>query len=1051
MRRKPAMLLVVAAVLGLIAAAPNKEDLLWQYRNRGKAFYENPTTQAQAVDEFKKALDLAPNSIRERLNYGLALLRAGRTAEAITELKKVRQQDPKLPHTWFNLGIVYKKAGEMEQAAAMFERMGQLAPDDAVTQYNLGVLYKLQDKLPAAMERFENAARLDPSLAAPRFQLYNVYRLSGKREEAMKQLAQFQALKKAQEISGNTEDMEWNEYAEIYDPIDPSLSTFDAADSAPPRFTRRKIGPGVSEAQALVWNFDNGARADLLVWGAFGGGRLYRGGVTSVQAPQLAPGRAFFAGDADNDGFADLCMLTAAGAELLWNRRGSLEKAPHPLAEGAFSKAIWVDYDHDYDLDLLLLGRKTVLLRNQGGGGFVDRGSALPFVNAEAVDGVSFRMIPDSKSNDILIAYRDRSAVLYRDRLAGKFEAVPMPLIPPGAAHLRVWDWNHDGALDLAFTAGGKLHLLANQHGAWKEQAAPAVADAAFCDFNNLAVTELCAGGQVYPLIGAPRKMEGLDTPIAIADFNADGRADAVSADPSGTWLHENATPAKNRWFSVKLDGVKNLKLGSGAEVEIKAGRRYQKKLYEGYPLLFGMRGYALIDTVRITWPNGLIQNEPRQAVGRIAEYKEAQRLSGSCPMIYTWNGREFSFLTDVLGVAPLGASSGDGKYFPTDHDEYVSIPGEALRARDGYYDLRITEELGEVTYLDHLKLIALDHPADVEIYSNDKWKSPPYPDFRLYQTQRRVYPLRARDGKGTDVLARIRALDRVYADTFRRTMRNTAETHSIELDFGPAAPNQGAFLVLTGWVDWADGSTFLKESQEPGKALVPPYLQVRDRNGEWRTVIEDMGIPSGKTKAIAVDLSGKFLSSSREARIVTNLCVYWDEIFLGVQTAQPRVHMRPIAAAQADLAFHGFSKPLIHPERRQPEMFFYNPAGSTSSWNPTPGRYTRYGDVKMLLESVDDMFVIMGSGDELRVRFSAATPPPQGWKRDFLLYVDGWAKDSDANTAFSQSVEPLPFHGMTQYPYAAPERYPEDTAHKAYQDSYNTRPALRLLRSIAP
>jgi hypothetical protein len=85
------------------------------------------------------------------------------------------------------------------------------------------------------------------------------------------------------------------------------------------------------------------------------------------------------------------------------------------------------------------------------------------------------------------------------------------------------------------------------------------------------------------------------------------------------------------------------------------------------------------VDTVRITWPNGLIQNETGLAVNRVAAIKEAPRLSGSCPMIFTWNGERFQFITDVLGVAPLGASSGDGQYFPVDHDEYVSIPGEAL------------------------------------------------------------------------------------------------------------------------------------------------------------------------------------------------------------------------------------------------------------------------------------------------------------------------------------------------------------------------------------
>ena len=121
------------------------------------------------------------------------------------------------------------------------------------------------------------------------------------------------------------------------------------------------------------------------------------------------------------------------------------------------------------------------------------------------------------------------------------------------------------------------------------------------------------------------------------------------------------------------------------------------------------------------------------------------------------------------------------------------------------------------------------------------------------------------------------------------------------------------------------------------------------------------------------------------------------------------------------------------------------------SMWNPTPGLYTRYGDVRELLPAMDDRFVIMGSGDELRVVFEAGALPAlrPGWTRDFLLLVDGWAKDADPNTAFSQTVEPLPFHAMSAYPYTASERFPADPLHEAYRVQYNTRPALRLLRPL--
>ena len=255
--------------------------------------------------------------------------------------------------------------------------------------------------------------------------------------------------------------------------------------------------------------------------------------------------------------------------------------------------------------------------------------------------------------------------------------------------------------------------------------------------------------------------------------------------------------------------------------------------------------------------------------------------------------------------------------------------------------------------------------------------------------------------------------------------------------------------LVLNGWVDWADGSTF-RNAAQAGRELVTPYLQVQDSAGRWRTVIQDMGLPAGKPKTIAVDLSGKFLSRSRAVRIATNVCVYWDEIFLSEETTAPPVRLRNLDAASAELRFRGFSRPVIHPQRQQPERFEYARRIAIPSWNPTPGRYTRYGDVRELIDAADDRLAILGSGDELRLAFPQAPPPPPGWRRDFLLLVDGWAKDGDANTAYSQSVEPLPFHGMSSYPYPAGEAYPDTPAHRAYLERYNIRPALRLVRRLA-
>ncbi len=1050
-------LAVVAAgcVLVLLQAAVPKEsaeDQLARYRNLGKAFYENPTTQNEAVEAFRKALQLQPDSVREQLNFGLALLRAGKTAEGIAEIEKVQKRDPSLPHTWFNLGIVFKKQGEAEKATTQLEKMVQLVPDEPISHYNLGALYKLAGKSDEAVAQFQTAARLNPNLAAPHFQLYNVFRITGEAENARSELETFQRLKKQMEGAAIPEDVEWSDYAEVFDIVSDRAPGDKHAEL---HFASRKAGLAAS---GMLWlDVHADGKLKLLTWSAEGL-RIEPGGAV----PDVKDVTSVAAGDFNNDGFPDLCVLTAGGPQLLINVKGTFQKFAANLPALRFEKAVWLDYDHDYDLDLILLGKKSMLFRNQGPAGFQDHTAEFPFAQGEAVDAAALRVISDTKGMDLAVSYRDHDGVLYRDKLLGKYEAQPLPL-PAGAAQLLAADLDNDGWLDLLFAGSGGVDLLHNQKGALTPSGklANLKTDEGFtlADLENRGVQDLIVGGAVFQNLGRlkfsdpqrPAPLAGCRT-LAADDVDGDGRADLACVTSTETRILTNSTVSGNQSIRVRLAGIKNLKLAPGAEVEVKTGARYQKRVYEGQPLLFGLGTERTVDTVRITWPNGLIQNEMKQPAGSPATYKEAQRLSGSCPIIWTWNGKEFEYVTDVLGVAPLGASSGDGQYFPVDHDEYIQIAGSSLVAVHGEYQVRITEELSEVAYLDHVRLIAIDHPSDTEIFTNDKFKGPPFPEFRLYGVKKRQYPVSAHDGGGHDVRDRLLKKDRIYPDGFARTLTGVAQLHSLDLDFGKdAGRSNRPVLVLSGWVDWADGSTFMGVSQEGKGGLVPPYLQVKNAKGKWTTVIEDMGMPAGKPKTIAVDLTGKFLSDSREVRIVTNLCVYWDEIFLSDETGSSAVKQTALTQRSADLHFRGFSPSRIAADRKQPESFSYSGAMPASLWNPTPGLYTRYGDVSELTYAVDDKLVLMGSGDELKLRFDArpAPPLPQGWTRDFLLLVDGWAKDRDANTAFSQTTEPLPFHAMSQFPYPAREHFPNDPEHASYQERYNTRPALRLIRPL--
>ena len=184
--------------------------------------------------------------------------------------------------------------------------------------------------------------------------------------------------------------------------------------------------------------------------------------------------------------------------------------------------------------------------------------------------------------------------------------------------------------------------------------------------------------------------------------------------------------------------------------------------------------------------------------------------------MIFTWNGSRFGFITDVLGVAPLGASAGDGEYFPVDHDEYVQIRGEALVAVDGRYEISVTEELREVAYLDQIQLVAVDHPAGVEVFTNDKFKAPPFPDFRLFGVRASASTRCApRDDDGADVRERLLARDRTLPGRLPPRLRGRRRAAPPRARLRRRGAGDGrAVLVLSGWVDWADGSTFLGAAQ---------------------------------------------------------------------------------------------------------------------------------------------------------------------------------------------------------------------------------------------
>jgi hypothetical protein len=229
--------------------------------------------------------------------------------------------------------------------------------------------------------------------------------------------------------------------------------------------------------------------------------------------------------------------------------------------------------------------------------------------------------------------------------------------------------------------------------------------------------------------------------------------------------------------------------------------------------------------------------------------------------------------------------------------------------------------------------------------------------------------------------------------------------------------------------------------SQSNNNNSIFPHLQVLDRNGNWKTIVDNMGFPKGKNKTMILDMTDKFLTDDYRIRIRTNMQIYWDHIFIASNSKENSLRPIRLKPASADLHYRGFSK-TSQVNFSSPHVPEYYSVTKEHKWRDLIGDYTRYGEVSPLLLNSDNRYVIMNAGDEITLEFETKDIPAlkNGWSRDFLFYNDGWLKDGDLNTASGKTVKPLPFHGMESYPFGAVNGSPTSEEYQNYKRVYNTR-----------
>jgi hypothetical protein len=416
------------------------------------------------------------------------------------------------------------------------------------------------------------------------------------------------------------------------------------------------------------------------------------------------------------------------------------------------------------------------------------------------------------------------------------------------------------------------------------------------------------------------------------------------------------------------------------------------------------------------------------------------------------------AFVTDLIWRSPLGLRINAQVTADTSTTEdWVKVGGSQLVPRGGAYDLRITAELWETHFFDLVSLAAVDHPVGTEVFVDERFAIPA-PALAPVVTGPLQPFARVTDDTGRDASTVVASRDDQHLDfAGRGAYQGITRQHAIELVLPDEAPRNGPlYLVAQGWVHPTDSSINVAIAQGTQPKPIGLAVEVAGADGRFRVVKSNLGFPSGKDKSILIPLDDVLpAAGTRRVRLTTNLEIFWDRLAWAIGRPDVAVAPRPLPLRSADLRYRGFS--VIAQHASAPERPRYVVQGTAPRWLDLEGFHTRFGDVLPLLASVDDRYVIMNAGDELRLRFDEAPQTGPGMVRDFIVVGDGWVKDGDYNTTFSRTVLPLPTHASGRYGQA-PNTLEDDPVYRQHADdfaTYHTRyvtpDARRALRGGAP
>ena len=1034
----------------------------------------NLAAAPEAEAALKHAAQLDPKNAAVWYNLGLLHRNNGQAQQAITEFARAAELAPEDAYAHYFLGDVYSQQQKYLDAEREFRRAVEIDPVNVSAEFGLAGALRRQGKTGEAKPHFERFQKLTAEkLGSPVSQIYG--------EQGPLSLARV--------IPG--EPAVPPAIPVKFNPLGPQSGLPTSVASGQQKATSSEVaGPGI-----CVFDLDGDGLPDVLIPNSGGHLALYlnRGKGAFQNATKgsglegLRDAIGCAAGDYDNDGKTDLAISTRDQV-LLFHNEGAGKfsdrtKATHVEVSGHPLGITFLDYDHDGDLDLYVTRSEggNLLLRNNGDNTFTD-----VTTQTRLEDGGPGVMqasdINNDRAVDLVLTSLNAAPSVHINPREGAFKAgrpwtQDMPASSVGVVAV---DFNKDGWMDLAFThaTAPGLTLWRNLNGksfepvqlpnlnlkrAWGITAFDydndgwldvAVVGEGDHGFEIRLLRNLGAKGfeDVTVAVGLDKiKLEGPRALVA-ADIDGDGDADLLitQADSSLVALR-NDGGNKNHWLRLSLKGLNDNKSAFGTKVQIFAGEAQQKWELSGSTgylaqgpdeILAGLGQQTQADVVRLLWPTGVYQDEIELAADRPQSVLEIDRRGSSCPVLFAWDGTRYRFITDVIGAAVIGHWIGPGQRNLPDPDEYIKVDSSRVQPRNGRLSFTFAEPMEEVNYLDQARLVAVDHPASADIYPDERFvAAPPFPAFKIITAQHPRPPAGAWDDAGHDVLGALLARDHQYVTGFKLLhFAGFAETHSLVLDLGQWEASRPLHLLLDGFTEYFTANS-MYAAYQANIAVRAPYIEEQERDGSWKRVIDDMGFPAGLPRAITVDLSGKIKPGTRKIRIVTNLQIYWDQALIDNSSPDTRLQTSEVPLVRARLHFHGY--PRADESRFPGDLnYTYENVSLTGPYARHVGSYTRYGDVLPLLKSADDKFVVFGSGEEIVLDFDPSKLPklPQGWKRDYLFYANGFVKDMDFYAADAFTVAPLPFHKMGTYPKSPDSEYPLDSRSLEYLLKYNTR-----------